>query len=151
MNIIQDIISLFLISLIPCSFGYLLDYCLGKPGSDEVNTKAIFFKYSLFLAVRRLKINNRKNEIERMFSGMLNTEDKGEFLQAKKQYLTTLFNSGREHFTWEQAFGMCIFCSNVWICLLTCLVVTIFIPLQINPFIVFITIPAFSHLILRKL
>lgn len=151
-NIIQDIIVLILLSTIPAAISYFLDFCLGHPMSDKVHMKAIFFPYALFLAYRRLKINRRLMEVNNMFSGLLNTEDKNEFREAKKRMNLTILQMGREYFTWEQAVGMCIFCTNFWIALVAATIIYFTIPLSfINSFFVFLTIPFFSHSILRKL
>jgi hypothetical protein len=75
---------------------FFLEYSFGFPMSDRVNTKAIFFKWTYFLAFRRLK------KVEPI--AVSNDDDKG-----------YIVSTARGFWVWEYALGMCKVCSNVWV------------------------------------
>lgn len=134
---IYDIILILFIAVCAAFFSYFLDYSFGKPGAkdlEDVNTKAILFFWSYFLAARRAK---------NIVPDLLNVDKKD------------VFGIGRDLFTWEFAFGMCIFCTNFWVCeLLFAIPFIIFHPVNlvvIPKFFLLLTIPIFSHFILRKI
>lgn len=146
-----DILTVLALSSIPAAFNYFLDYCLGHPMSDKVSTKAIFFRYSLFLAKRALPIKKYK-EIVTSLVPLLNHDDPDTRRQGKQQLDLSVMTAGRDYFFHEQALGMCPFCTNFW-CSMMCAAVLYFtIPLAtINPIFFFLLTPIFSHSILRKL
>lgn len=134
MPIIQDIILIILLSAIPAAFSYFLDYCLGSPMDDDPNAKEILSWYSLFLASWRLR-----------------REKKTPSDQSRTQGKTILL-AARKYYTWEKAFGMCIYCTGFWIALTAATVYYITVPLQfINSSFLFFLVPIFDHTILRKL
>jgi len=148
---ILDILTAFLLSAIPAAFNFFLDYCLGHPMSDRVNTKAIFFRYSLSLALKALP-EKQYREIVSALAPLLNSSDKQTRKEGKKQLDLSIMTAGREYFFYEQAFGMCPFCTNFWVALICSAVFFFTIPLYtINPIFFFLLTPIFSHSILRKL
>lgn len=151
-EILIDILTIAALSLIPATFGYFLDYALGHPMSEtETSTKAIFFKYSLWLAARRLSVTNMQ-ELVNHFADGLNSKDRNEKETATRMYRLSVMQAGRELFFYEQAIGMCPFCTNFWLCQITALILFFTTPLSfIHPAFFFLTIPIFSHTILRKL
>lgn len=151
-QILIDILTIAAVSLIPATFGYFLDYALGHPMSEtETSTKAIFFRYSLWLASRRLTWK-KKQELLRHFTEGLHSQDRNEKETALRMYRLSIMQAGRELFFHEQAIGMCPFCTNFWLCQITALILFCTTPLLfIHPAFFFILIPIFSHTILRKL
>lgn len=144
-HIIIEIIGCSFLSLIPACFNYFLDYCLGHPMSDKVSTKAILFRYSYWMA-RRLVPLSKEREIVNSLAPLLNSDDADIRRQGKEQLQLSLMMAGRQYFSYEQALGMCPFCTNFWTSIITAFVVFSFIS---NP-IFFLLIPIFSHTILRK-
>ena len=53
---LNELILCLVLAVVPASFSYFIDYCLGHPMSDKINTKAILFRYSLWLAKRRVSL-----------------------------------------------------------------------------------------------
>lgn len=151
MQTILDLLAIILLAFVPATFNYFLDYCLGHPMSDKVETKAIFFRYSLFLAKRRVSVQKEKQLVSAL-APLLNSDDPDTRAQGKKQLNLSFIVAGRDLFTWEQAFGMCPYCTNFWIALATAFIGFFFLPLTIiDPILLFIMQPIFSHTILRKL
>jgi hypothetical protein len=151
MQLLIDILSCVLLALIPACFNYFLDYALGHPMSDRISTKAIFFKYSYWLAKRRLP-EKKEREIVKSLEVLLNNEDPDTRRQGTEQLKLSIMTAGREFFFIEQAFGMCPFCTNFWVAQITALILFFTIPLAIlSPLTYFILLPIFSHTILRKL
>ncbi len=134
MPIITDILLILLLSAIPACFNYFLDYCLGSPMDEDPNAKEILSWYSLFLASWRLRREKK------LISDHSRTQGKTILLQAQKYY------------TWEKAFGMCIYCTGFWCALIAATVFYFTIPLSfIHRSAMFFLVPIFSHTILRKL
>ncbi len=146
---ISILIFLLLLSLTPVGFSMLLDFTLGHPGKDEINNKAIFYGYTFWLAKRRLIKEGLYYELEKGF-----LEDSKNFTdKIVKNNLYTNFRrsvvmNAKDFFTWEHAFGICIFCTGAWISLLFGVLLYIFGIINIY-FIILVII--FSHLLLRKL
>ena len=155
MPLINDILLILLIAAISASFSYMLDFALGFPGKEdasEVNTKAILFSWSFYLAKRKLSLGELF-EI-RDTHAPLKDSTKYEIEMLMRGYKTHVFGIARELFTWEHAAGMCIFCTNFYISLITASLIYFFHLTELNiipTFTIFITTPVFSHLILRKL
>lgn len=151
MQTILDLLAIILLAFVPATFNYFLDYCFGHPMSDKVSDKAIFFRYSLFLAKRRVSMQKEK-EIVAALAPLLNSDNPDTRAQGKKQLNLSFVAAGRDLFTWEQAFGMCPYCTNFWIASFTALIAYFYFPLTaIDPILLFIMQPIFSHTILRKL
>lgn len=145
-----DLILAILLACIPAAFSYLLDYSLGKPMANEINTRAIFFSYSYKLAKRRIG-RGRQRELEIAFKDMLNSDNPDTRRDGVKQMKTSVMMLAQKEFGIEQAFGMCIFCTNVWISFIAATIFFFFVPVHFNPFFFYLLIPIFSHSILRKL
>lgn len=151
MNIINDLFLSFLLSSIPAAFNYFLDYCLGHPMSDKVSIKAIFFPYSYWLARKALP-KSKERELLTAFSAMLDNDSPDIRKNGKDQLKLSIMTAGREYFTYQQAFGMCPFCTNFWVSLAAAAIYYFSVPLSfINPLFFFIMTPLFSHSILRKI
>jgi hypothetical protein len=149
---LTELIFIVLLALIPASFSFLLDYCLGFPNGDALNTRAIFFKYTLGLALRRVKKIGKFEEVKDSFSLMTGSDDPQSRQQGKEQLALTIVLMGREFFTWERMVGMCPVCTNFYISTIAAGPFFFFIPLTyFSPGLYFIFIPVFSHLILRKI
>lgn len=152
--LINDILFILFIAAISASFSYMLDFALGYPGKEdasEVNTKSFLFGWSFFLAKRRLSIG-QLFEIKDKYN-QLDDSTKYEIEMLNRQYKTHVFGIARELFTWEFAFGMCIYCTGFWIALIFSILIYL-MPVQhliiLPKYFVLITTPVFSHLILRK-
>jgi hypothetical protein len=148
---INDLLEIILLSLIPCCFGYFLDYCLGQPGSDDPKTGEIFSGYTLWISRKTLQ-PGYLNEITERHADMLDSEDPMTRIQGEDQKKKVIIEEAKKLFTWQKAIGMCVFCTNVWISWISCFVFYFTVPLQnIHPIFFFLLIPIFSHAILRKL
>lgn len=147
---LNEFIFLLLLAIGPAGFSLFLDYCFGKPMSDEPNVQAIFFRYTLFLSRLRLgpgRIYDMKNDLK----PLLMSGDWEQRADGYRQLNLTILMEARKFFKWEQAFGMCVFCSNLWVSLIFATVYSLTIPLvHFNTFCFFLFIPITSHLILRK-
>jgi hypothetical protein len=144
---IQDLLTIFVLSTIPAAFGLLLDYALGFPGKEEgPNAKAIFFKiWSYRLAEWAVKRAEKYSEIRDRFSNFDRTPEMEELIEK------TIFIEGKKLFHIEQAFGMCVFCTNVWLSLITATILYFHVDfLTINHKFLFLLIPIYSHCIIRK-
>lgn len=145
-----DLLTCIVLSSIPSCFNYFLDYCLGHPMSDKVSTKAIFFSYSYWLAKRRVPLSKERTIISSL-APLLNNADPEIRKQGTEQLKLSIMMAGREYFVYEQALGMCPFCTNFWISQLTAFILVFTFPLSfIEPVFFFLLIPIFSHTILRK-
>jgi hypothetical protein len=148
---IQDITTIILLSLIPCTLGYFLDYCLGQPGSDQPKVGEIFSGYTLWICKQTLQ-PGRLHEIFIEHEPMLTSNDPLTRVDGRKQMKEVIIEDAKKLFTWQKAFGMCIFCTNPWICFICCFVFYFTVPLQIiHPIFLFLLVPIFSHTLLRKL
>ncbi len=143
-------ITLVILAGISASFSFFLDYALGHPMSDNVSTKAILFRYSLWLAKRKLgaaEISKIRESFQPMISGNPSRDADTNDLIKK-----TIMLEGRKLFFYEQMFGMCPYCTNFWISQFFAVILYFYFPLQhIDPICYFVTIPFLSHTILRKL
>ena len=146
----SDLILCLLLSCVPATFSYLLDFCLGHPMANEVNTRAIFFPYSYFLAKKRIG-KKQQREFEIAFKDMLNSDNPGTRKDGVKQMKVSIMLLAQKEFGFEQALGMCIFCTNVWISLIAATFFFFFVPLHSASILYFLLIPIFSHSLLRKL
>lgn len=151
----HELFLIMLFSIVATSFSYTLDFCLGTPGqteADRVNVSAIFFKYSLGLAVRRLIKNNCYTSTVQKYSHQLNSENAILRKNAAIELDKELFSLGRMFFSWEHALGMCVYCTGIWIALLLSAILFFTVDLHfINHWFLFILVPIFSHILLRKL
>lgn len=147
-----ELIFIILLSSIPAAFSFLLDYCLGHPGADNVNTKSIFFKYTLALSRRRVKQAKGESWKEFKQSFFVEVDDLEARVGMTDQFEQTVVLIGRKFFTWERAVGMCVYCTNVYFATIAAGLFFFFIPTAFfHPGLYFIFIPVFSHLILRKI
>lgn len=147
-----EFIFIILLSLIPACFNYFLDYCLGKPMSNEPSTKAIFSRYSIWIAEQRLRKLKIKGPIYKDFLERLKSENRQQREDAERQYKETVLITAQRYYSFEQAIGMCPFCTGFWCSLFSAGVIYLTVPFHhFNPFFLFILIPVFSHTILRKL
>lgn len=143
---------------------YFLDFCFGFPNSHIKNTGAIFFRYILFLARRRLKIDNPNllahlDELKKPVEGIEGIEginpiemprDKG-FLLAR-QIDAQIVEESKAYITYEHALGFCSICTNTWACIVSFSILKIFV-FEFGYCDIFhlICIIILSHVILRKL
>lgn len=147
---LNEFIFLLLLAIGPAGFSLFLDYCFGKPGSEEVNTRSIFFFYTYWLSRKRIG-PGKESDIRETYKPMLDSTDPEVRFDGLRQVKTTIVLEARKKFTWEQAFGMCVFCSNLWVSLIFSIIYFLTIPLaDFSPFCFFIFIPITSHSILRK-
>jgi hypothetical protein len=147
-----DLLTILLLSFIPASANYFLDYCFGRPMSEEPSTKAIFHKYPLYLATRRLKKNGLYESIVGMYFLRLNAESPIDRNEGKRDLELQLLKTGRDFFFTEQALGMCPYCTNFWFSEFSAFFFFFTVRFQtIHPLFYFVLIPIFSHSILRKI
>lgn len=156
---ISTILFILFFSLLSACVSKLLDFALGLPGAhydpfitdSEINTHSIFFLWSFYLALSRLQENKILTKVQNGLREELESEDPIIRNLAKHQFRLKVFVTGRDFFTWEYAVGMCIFCTNFWISVGIIILLFLFpiMPLTYQSFL--ISIPFFSHVILRKI
>jgi hypothetical protein len=155
---IVDIITLIFLAIVSACLSYLIDYCLGRPSvddSNDINPRAIFFFWTLYLSNRRLKGKAVRYNIVKSFETELRHEDITIREAAKRMVKQETVAKAKMLFTWEQALGMCIICTNFWVSvLLIALPVYLLhlISLQVLPdFFILLTTPILAHFIIRKI
>jgi hypothetical protein len=149
--VLLDLLTCVGLASIPAAFNYFLDYCLGHPMSDTISTKAVLFRYSYWVAKTALPLN-KYQEIVRHLSQLLNSDDLSTRMQGREQLKQAVMIEGRKWFWFEQALGMCPFCTNFWCSIIAAIIFCVTIPLHIfSPIVFFLFTPIFSHTILRKL
>lgn len=159
-SLFHDLCIVLIIALASAGVSFFLDFCLGQPGNDEgPKTKEIFFGWTLQLAWWRLKrsaprLLRQINEENLSLSQLTTCPDPITSAANKKNRETAIVENAKRFFTWEWAFGMCIYCTNVWITAIGCTAIVIWtapellvLPVYILPLPTII----FAHLILRKL
>lgn len=152
MQIILDLLSIFLLATIPATLNFFLDYCFGRPMSDQPSTNEIFSKYPFWLAERRVKQKGLYVPLYNSFTQMLNSDDPKTRHDGLRQFRLTVLVTGREFFNIEKALGMCPICTNFWCSQIVAMILFFTTPLTyINPIFYFLLIPIFSSTILRKL
>lgn len=85
-----------------------VNYCLGKPGSENFSPHEIFSWYSAWLAEWRLMRTDRKKYTEWIDGSDASTKD----------LWRMIYQEAEEKFTWERAVGMCVICTGFWISLI---------------------------------
>lgn len=162
MMLLKDLAFIFTLGIISAMASYYLDYLLGHPGKDSPNEKAIFFGWTLFLAKRRLKhvksaggesrIKNMRDDIMFGFASSLNNDNPIIRHTAIRNTKLSLVTQAKEFFKWEHAVGMCIYCTNVWINILSGLILIWFVRLNEMPiYFLPLLLIIFSHFVLRKI
>ena len=146
------LIYLLLIATICVAFSMFLDNALGYPGSqfpENIDTGAILFFWTLLLSELRLtqvKGANFMEDIANTVTGFDNQQE------AKKVLQQTVVTEARVYFSIERALGMCIYCTNFWVCMAVSTWVAIADPFKFYDFpryALFLIIPFLSHLILK--
>lgn len=94
---IGTILSVVYIAALSAGTSYFLNFAFGFPLSDNPNPKAVFFKYSVFLARWSMKRRDPQT------------------LDLIKDEPLQILLQARGFWTWEYAAGMCAVCSNVWL------------------------------------
>lgn len=141
----EDIFMLIFMAVISACISYMLDYGLGLPGADDVER----INSGAFLAWWTYVLAKRAIPHEEMLSCKKYAH---EDVIAKKARKHEAIVVGRQYFTWQYAFGMCIFCTGFWIAIIWAGIASTFENTNYFPhWLIFITTPVFSHLILRKL
>lgn len=136
--------SIYEIGILSAFLTLLLNYCIGKPGSDFSATE-IFSKYTVFLSQRRLKkAGLYLNYLQMYGESLRDAETKHQKLTVKRQFHEMIYNAAAPFFTWEKAVGMCSICTGVWISLATGLVFT-------QKFLDLLIIVVISHVAIRIL
>lgn len=149
---LQELLFLFGLAALPAAFSFFLDFALGKPGSNEPNSQAIFFEYTYSLALGRLRKEDRLGDLLKAMEPLLSSEDKKQRRDGTRQFKIAVVLSAQPYFTWEQAVGACLYCTNFWVSLFASTIFFFTVPLQLFPALsYFVFIPIISHLILRKL
>lgn len=152
---IDHMLYLTLIILVSVSFSKFLELCFGYPGKEftsDIDAGAIFFGWSYHLAYMRVEIVHGEQWIRDLNARVLaEFTHPADVLTAKRDFKRAIFMEGRQFFTWERAFGMCIYCTNFWVSSIACLFFTSVNPLQssLPPYFLFFTIPFLSLLILK--
>lgn len=160
MPVIIDIVLILLLSAIPASFNYFLNYCFGNPMEDKPNAKEVFSGWSLMLARRRLRsIKNNPKDDSSMLDAIESTMYKKQHsinphiaLDAQDQLNKTILIEAQKYYNWEKAVGMCPYCTGFWCAMIAAGIMFFSVPLQfIDERLYFLLVPIFSHSILRKL
>lgn len=163
-TMIGDIIFICFISIVSASISMLLEYSLGLAGKDEdgISTSEIFFSYTYGLAKSRLiregdidfldQVQNKDTVQGLGFNHSSGKVSDPVALAANDASIkTAIVQRAQSLFYWEKAFGMCIYCTNVWISIVICSVALVTLQLSLFYFFVMLLcIPPLSHFILRK-
>ncbi len=152
-----EIIEYILIITITCvGFSMFLDNALGHPGKEfalDIDAGAIFFGWTYLLAYSRLSEMKGEAYMRELFnnvSGEATTPE--EIFTSERDYKKNVVHMAAKYWTFHRAFGMCIFCTNLWVCVLFCLLFTFANPFTFEHFpnyMLFLTVPFLSHLILK--
>ncbi len=153
---IHDILFVLFASACSAFFSWFLDYALGFPGKDDwdkINTKASLFFWTFYLSKLRVKKEGLYKEIYEANADGLNSYDAYIRNATQQTFKQLIVEKARQFFTFEQMFGMCIYCSNFWISLLMSA------GFVLIPSIHFYELPKmflflsfiFSHFIIRKI
>ena len=171
MNELYFLFAFLVISGLSCTTSLMLDFALGLPSSNENLTHSILWRWTIFLAKKRLlKSNPALYEKYMVFmNGIQNVpllnmpidQDITELRNTKKvrenRYYPMLLKDAREYFTWENMLGICAVCTNFWVSVIYCIffaliftdyhTICVYLPQFI---ILFISIITFSNFSLRK-
>lgn len=136
--------SVYEISLLATGINLLINYCIGKPGS-EFSPYEIFSGYTVWLSKRRLKIlglyNQYENQVRENFK---TTNYRHERVSLINDFDKVIYSAAEPFFTWERAAGMCSICTGVWVSIITGLLFTF-------NFVALLTIVVTSHIATRIL
>lgn len=152
---IDHILYLLLLIAISVGMSQFLDNCLGYPGkhfANEIDTGAIFFRWTYELSYLRLHEIKGETFIRDLRDRVLGElTDKGDLLIAEKDFKRAVVGEARQYFKIERALGMCVFCTNFWVSITLCLVFGTLNPFQSSiPFYaLLLIIPFLSHSILK--
>jgi hypothetical protein len=145
---INDLLLIIFFSCLSAAISYMLDYGLGKPGSDEISVTEFLTGWTFILAKRRLIKYKLYNELTEIFLPAGNMYQKVLLDQELKK---TVIEKGKDFFTWEKAFGMCIICTGFWIALALSIIFIFTIELAVLPDYLLLSIVPFSQFILRRI
>lgn len=116
--------TIYEISLVAVGLNTLINYCIGKPGSD-FSPYEIFSDYTVWLSACRLKRIGLLDDYSKQYHETLTTKTKEhEIREFKNDFARVIYNAAEPFFTWERAFGMCSICTGFWVSLLTGLLFT---------------------------
>jgi hypothetical protein len=150
---INDLLLIIFFSCLSAGLSMMLDYGLGKPGSidpEDIGVSEFLSWWTFALARRRLIVNDMFDEIENVFIIPKNDPYRKVFII--REFKRTVIEKGREFWTWEKIVGGCPICTGFWVALIIAILVYFVIPLhEIPSWFYFITTPAFSHFLLRRL
>lgn len=137
MEIVASVMCIVYIAALSAGTSYFLNFAFGFPLSDSPNAKAIFFKYSVFLAKWRMKRQDRDT------------------LALIEDYPLEILRNGRTFWTWEYIAGMCVICSNVWLSLILYCIAVYAYPTLLQKGVLMTIVNGWavillSHLALRK-
>lgn len=112
------ILTYILIGILAAFLNTLINYVIGKPGSDKFSPYEIFAAYTVWLSVRRLKemqlydkyIKQYNENAERLTS-------KSEAAKFHREFQSVIYDAADPYFTWERAVGMCPVCTGFWVSL----------------------------------
>lgn len=159
---ILDIVTILFLSLLSAGISSVLNYALGLADNESISTGEIFFGYTLMLSRRRLKSQGdykyveeleRSTFISNAISGFGDDEvdPLNDFLK-QVSIKKSIVERAQNYFGWEKAFGMCVYCTGVWIAVLIAISISFVFQFTIFQAICLILcLPAISHLILRKI
>ncbi|MEO7049877.1 MAG: hypothetical protein ABI091_31525, partial [Ferruginibacter sp.] len=138
----------FCISLIAALFIFMLDYGLGKPGDERPNYYSLLFKWSFYLAKRRLK---KEGAWDNLWSQYVNqvyaSKTQLQKFNVMISFREIVFTTARPLFTWENVLGMCPICTHFWFSFFLFTLVNIIC--QKENIIIFGLYFLFSHLLIR--
>lgn len=140
---------LLMISISCAIFIYMIDFGMGKPGSDTPSFTHLLSFWPLFLA--KMALGEKYDKLHKQYTeGLINAD--GDILQRKRienEFHKVVFDNGRDLFYWEKIIGMCPICTHFWFSLIIMGVANIFF-LKVN-FIIFTLYFLIGHLSVRLL
>lgn len=152
-EIIEYILTITMVC-VGCSM--FLDKALGYPGKEfvqDIDAGAILFPWTYWLAYNRLEEMKGESFMRDLFNSVVGeSTDADEVFTAERDYKRNVVHMAGKFWTIHRAFGMCIFCTNFWICMIFCTMFAFCNPFTFVHFpnyILFLTVPFLSHLILK--
>lgn len=132
-------------------FSYWINFVMGNPLADKVDTKAMLFSIPFFFSVRRLRKNHMLTDIVAdQFHELGITSDDRTRQKLKHDHRVDLYMSGREYFTWEKVL-LCSVCFHWWISLLAVIGMIAFNIFGARADLLLVVfLYLFNHLLIRK-
>jgi hypothetical protein len=147
---------ILIITFSAVGFSMFLDNALGHPGKEyvqDIDAGAILFPWTYWLAYNRLETIKGEEFMRNLYYDLAGSAITAEdIFTAERDYKRNVVHMAGSFLTIERALGLCIFCTNFWVCVVFCAIFSICNPFTFEHFpnyILLLTVPFLSHLILK--